>query len=80
MLLNLALKLPNCTFIQTCTKGQPQTGSINSGEIKKSFTPIQNNSKIIVLYILIFKFLDSNLEDKDSAPDDSKHFLTSICS
>jgi len=29
-----------------------------------SFTPIQNTSKIIVLYILIFKFLDSKLEDK----------------
>jgi len=29
-----------------------------------SFTPIQNTGKIIVLYILSFKFLDSNLEDK----------------
>jgi len=38
MLLNLSLSLLNCTSIQTCTKGQPQTGSINSGEIKKKKT------------------------------------------
>ena len=29
-----------------------------------SFTPIQNNSKIIVLYILTLIFLESKLEDK----------------
>ena len=34
-----------------------------------SFTPIQNN-------ILIFKFLDSNIEEKISAPNDGKDFLT----
>jgi len=33
-----------------------------------------------MLYILIFKFLDSKLEDKDSALKESKHSLTSICS
>jgi len=27
--------------------------------------PYETTSKIIVLYILIFKFLDSNLEDKE---------------
>ena len=32
---------------------------------------------MIFLYILTFKFLDSNLEDKSSAPNGSKHFLTS---
>jgi len=31
--------------------------------------------KIIVLYIFNFKVLDSKLEDKDSAPNDSKHAL-----
>ena len=29
-----------------------------------SFTPIQNTGKIIVLYILIFKYFDSKLKDK----------------
>jgi hypothetical protein len=33
-----------------------------------------NNRKIIALFILIFTFLDSKLEDKNSAPDDSKHY------
>ena len=37
-------------------------------------------SKITVLYILIFVFLDSNLKTKYSAPNDSKHSPTSICS
>ena len=32
------------------------------------------------IYILIFKFLDSRLEEKIIAPNDSKHALTSICS
>ena len=31
---------------------------------RPSFTPIQNNWQNIVLYILIFKFLDNQLEDK----------------
>jgi hypothetical protein len=33
---------------------------------RSSFTTIQNNSKIIVLYVLIFVFLDSKLEDRIS--------------
>ena len=44
------LKHPHLTFLPQCQR--------------PSFTPIQTTGKITVLYILIFKFLDSNLEDK----------------
>jgi hypothetical protein len=40
--------------------------------------PYKTTDKIIVLYILILKFLVNKLEDNDSAPNDSKHSLTSI--
>jgi len=46
---------------------------------RPSFTPIHHNREFIV-FILIFKFLDSKLEDKNSAPNDSNHSLASICS
>ena len=40
----------------------------------KFHTHTKQQEKIIVLYILIFKFLDSNLlKTKGSAPNDSKH-------
>jgi len=42
--------------------------------------PYEKTGKIVVLYILIFKFLIANWKTKDSAPNDSKHSLTSICS
>ena len=40
--------------------------------------PNKTASKIIVLYILIFIFLDNKLEEIDSALYDGKHYLTSI--
>ena len=39
---------------------------------RPSCTPIQNKGKIIVLYIL-------NCKTKDSAPTNSKHSLTPVC-
>jgi len=42
--------------------------------------PYKTAKKNIILYVLIFIFLDNNLEDKISAPNDRKHSLTSICS
>jgi hypothetical protein len=37
--------------------------------------PYKTKGKIIVLWVLIVVFLDSELEDKNSAPNDSKHCL-----
>jgi len=39
--------------------------------------PYKTTGEIILLYVLIFIFLDSNWKTKDSVPNDSKHSLTS---
>src|SRR5215510_7652142 len=42
--------------------------------------PYKTMGRIIVLYILILSFWTATWKTKDSAPNDSKHSLTSICS
>jgi len=42
--------------------------------------PHKTTGKIIVLYVLIFNFWVANWKAKDSAPNDSKQCLISICS
>ena len=42
--------------------------------------PYEREGIIIVLYILNFIFFDSKPEDKGSAPNESKHFVISVCS
>jgi len=42
--------------------------------------PYRTTGKIIILCIVIFKFLYSNLEGRDSAPNDSKRSVTFVCS
>jgi hypothetical protein len=45
----------------------------------KFHTHTKQRDKTIVLYMLIFKFLDNKLKE-DSVPNDSKHSMTSVCS
>jgi hypothetical protein len=47
---------------------QPQPMFLPQCE-RPSFTPIQNNRQIIVLFILIFVFLDNKLEDRRSCTE-----------
>jgi hypothetical protein len=42
--------------------------------------PYKTTGKIIVLIILVLYFWVAKWKTKDSAPNDSKHSLTSICS
>jgi hypothetical protein len=42
--------------------------------------PYKTTGKFIVLYVLIFTLWIANWKTKDSAPNDSKHSLMSVCS
>ena len=48
-----------------------------NGQVSHPFT---TTGKIIVLYISIWNFWIANCKTKDSAPNDSKHSMTSTCS
>ena len=67
---NILLKIPLSNTLSL-------RSSLNVGD---QVTHPYKTGKVIVRCIFIFKFLDSKLEDKNSAPNGSKHFLTSICS
>jgi len=54
---------------------------LSSGNVSDQVShPHKTIGKIIVLYILIFNFWIATWKTKDSAPNDNKHFLTTICS
>jgi hypothetical protein len=62
----LFFKHPQSTFLPQCER--------------PSFTPVQNNRQnFISVYLNFYIYLDSKLEDKNSAPNDSNNPLTSIC-
>jgi hypothetical protein len=56
--------------------------SLHSSSIRvtKPHTHTKQKQNYCSIYILMFKVLDSKWKTKDSAPNDSKHSLTSVCS
>ena len=60
------LKHPHLPFLPQCQR--------------PSFTPIQNNGQnYSSIYLDLYIFLIATWKTKGSAPNDSKHFLISIC-
>ena len=61
------LKRSQTTFLPQCER--------------RRFTPIKNNRQnYISVYLLTLHFWIADWKTKDSAPNDSKHSLTSVCS
>ena len=59
---------------------QPQPNFLPQGE-RPVFTPIQTNSQnYSSVYLSLSSFCIANWKTKDSAPNDSKRSLTSVCS
>jgi hypothetical protein len=75
---NLSLLGPNIFF--STLFSNPLSLSFSISVCDQVSHPHITTGKIIFLYVLIFIFLDSKLEDFDSALNDSKCSVTSVCS
>ena len=69
---------PNILLSTLFSKTLSLRSSLNVGDPVSH--PYRIRGNITVLYILLFTLLIANWKTKDSAPIDSKHSLTSICS
>jgi hypothetical protein len=81
----LTVRFPpaSCHFVQHRCKWSPEHPVVRHPQPvffpqcdRQCFTPMQKVDKIILLYILLFTFLDEKREDK---LHDSKHFLNLVC-
>ena len=79
----IIINSPLCSFLQspvTSSLLDSKTLSLSSSfNVSDQVSHPYKTSKIMVLYILIFIFLDSKLKTRDSAQNDSRHSLISIC-
>jgi hypothetical protein len=69
---------PNILFSTLVSNTLSQRYTINVSD--QVLDPYKTTGNIILLYNLIFKFRIAKWKKKDSAPKDSKHSLTLICS